>query len=192
MACSKKITDDILYDCVDLPKKGLSGSAGVLINYDDIDWSATVKSGSVITNLALNSGATGYAIQWYKDIASANSSYNKDTENEDGFLQNFVCRLATSTAENAERANELKQGRFIVVLKTKYLGTDEEDAFKALGFDAGLTLSEMAFDTSENSGGITFTLGTEDGDIEKYPYMIVLETNYDTTQTDFDALFVTA
>lgn len=189
MACVKKITTDILYDCADKPKKGIDGSKAVLINWEDIDFASSTINGAQITALVLKSGTTGYALEWFKDLASANSAFAPNTEDVDGFLHNFLARMGTTSNEHAERANELKNGRFIVVYESKYKGTSKEDAFKVRGWQNGMRLSEMTENTLENSGSILFTLATEEGDVEDYPYNTLLETDYDTTKASFDSLF---
>ena len=189
MTCAKKITADILYDCVDVPKKGIDGGSAVLINWDDIDKASSTETGGLITDLVLKAGTSGFKLEWYKDLASGNSSFSPNTEDVDGFIHNMLARLATTTVENAERANELKNGRFIVVYESKYKGTDSDDAFKVRGWDNGLRLSELVENTLENSGSLLFTLSTEEGDVEKYPYNVFLETDYATSKATFDALF---
>ena len=189
MDCTEKLTDNILYDCTDIASKGLDGGKAVLINIDDLDRTATVSDGATITNLALKSGTTGYSAEWFKDLGSVNSAYAPSTEDIDGFTHNFLCRIATSSADNAERARELAQGRFIVVVETRYKGTSNTEAFKVMGFVNGLRLSEMTWNTMENSGSQVYTATTEDGYYEPYPYNVYLNTDYDTTKADFDSLF---
>ena len=84
MACDLKITADILFDCADAPKRNLDGGQAVLINWDDIDFAATVVAGSTIQDLVLKSGTTGFTLQWYRDLASATGTYTPDTEQIDG------------------------------------------------------------------------------------------------------------
>jgi len=189
MACNKKVTNDILFDCADAPKKGIDGGKAVLINWDDIDFAGSTKAGSKITELALKAGTTGIAVEWYKDLASSNSSFAPSTENVDGFLHSFLARIGTTTAEHAETANELKNGRFVVVYESKYKGLLNVEAFKVRGWDCGMKLSEMTENTLENSGSILFTLATEEGDVEQYPYNVFLETSYVVSKATFDALF---
>jgi len=191
MACNKKVTDDLLFDCADAPKKGIDGGKGVLINWDDIDRSGSTFSGATITDLVLKSGATGFSVQWYKDLASANSAFTPNTEDVDGFTHNFLTRLANSSAANAERANELKNGRFVMVYETRYKGVNNAEAFKVAGWENGLKLSEMTNNTLENSGATLFTLATEEGDVERYPYSVFLENDYATSKATYDALFAT-
>lgn len=190
MICNRKVTADLLFDCLDKPKKGIDGGQGVLINFDDIDRSASTVAGAKVTDIVLKAGKTGIAVQWYKDLASANSSFAPSTEDVDGFLHNFLTRLANSSADNAERANELAGGRFVMVYETRYKGLLNAEAFKVAGWESGMKLSEMTNNTLENSGSTLFTLATPEGDTESYPYNVFLETSYDVSKATFDTLFV--
>ena len=192
MACSNKITSDILYDCADMPKKGIDGNKAVLINVNDIDWTATTSTGAIVSALALSGEATGFQVTWYKDLASATGAFAPNAEDIDGFTHSFLSRIANTSAENAERANELKNGRFIMVYETTYKGVANAEAFKIAGFENGLTLSELAMSTAENSGSMTYTLTSREGPVEQYPYHIFLDTDYATSKAAFDALFVEA
>lgn len=192
MTCgNKKLLEDLLYSCADKARQGIDGGNAVLINWEDIDFAGSTVDGAIITDLVLKAGLTGFAFQWYKDLASANSAYTPNTDAADGFTQSFLGRLATTTAEHAEVANILKNGRFVVVYESRYKGLLQEDAFKVRGFEVGLKLSELVENTLENSGSILFTLATEEGDSEEYPYQIFLETDYATSKATFDAKFAT-
>lgn len=190
MDCRRKVTENLLFECADAPKKGIDGGKGVLINWEDIDRTASTTSGSIITDIVLKNGASGVSVQWYKDLASANSAFAPSTEDVDGFTHNFLSRLANSSAKSADRANELKGGRFVMVYETKYKGVDNKDALKVAGWENGLKLSEMTNNTLENSGATLFTLATEEGDFEQYPYQVFLEgDDYETSKATYDALF---
>lgn len=189
MACPDKLTADILFDCADAPKRGVDGGSAVLINWEDIDFAATTMTGGTVSDLALKSGTTGIKLEWYKDLASSTGTFAPNAEDVDGFTHAFLSRLPNSSAANAERANELKNGRFIIVYETKYKGALNAEAFKVGGIDNGLRLTELTFNTAENSGAMLFTLSTEEGDVERYPYSVLLEADYATTKASFDALF---
>lgn len=189
--CAPKITADMIYDCADKPKKGLDGGKAVLINFADIDRASSVVAGATITDLVLAAGLTGYSMEWYKDLASANTSFSPSTEDVDGFLQNWLCRMGVPSADVAERSRELKEGRFVIVAELRYKGTANAEAFVVLGWDNGLKLSELTWNTLENSASVLFTLATEEGDYEEYPFMKFLETDYATSKATFDALFAT-
>lgn len=189
--CADELTADMIFDCADKPKRNLDGGKAVVINWDDIDRAGSTVAGATISDLVLAAGKTGFSAEWFKDLASVNSAFAPNTEDVDGFLHNFLCRIAVPSADNAERARELSQGRFIVVVETKYKGASDAEAFKVLGWDQGLKLSEMTYNTLENSGSIPYTVATEEGDTESYPYNIFLETDYATSKATFDALFAT-
>lgn len=189
MACINKLSGDILFNCDDKPKKGIAGSTAVLINYDDIDFGASTQTGATITNLALKAGTTGYKLEWYKELASASGQYTPNDEEIDGFGHSFLGRLTTTSAGNAEKARELSAGRFVIAYESKYQGVSQLEAFKVLGWEASLELSEMTTSTEENSGSILFTLTTKEGEYEDYPYSILLNTDYATTASDLEALF---
>lgn len=189
MACINKLSGDILFDCNDTPKKGIAGSRAVLVNYEDVDFGATTTSGATTSNFVLKAGATGYKLEWYKELASAGGTYTPNAEEIDGFAHSFLGRLTTSSANNAERARELKEGRFVVIYESKYQGVGQKEAYKILGLESGLELSEMNTSTNENSGSILFTLSTKESDYEQYPFGVLLNVDYATTSADVEALF---
>jgi hypothetical protein len=183
----------MIFDCADKPKKGVDGGKAVAINWDDIDWAATTISGSTITDLVLKAGKSGFAVEWFGDLASANSAFAASDEDMSGYLHNFLTRIATSSAAGAERAAELSQGRFVFALETRYKGVDNLEAFKVMGIENGVKLTEMTWSTLENSGSLLYQVSTKEGDTETYPFNIFLEgASYAVSKATFDSLFATA
>ena len=189
--CSPELTADMVFDCADKSKKGLDGGRAVVINWEDIDRAGSTVAGATISDLVLNAGKSGFAAEWFKDLASVNSAFAPSAEDIDGFLHNFLCRIQNASADNAERSAELSQGRFVVVVETRYKGAANVEAFKVFGWENGLKLSEMTYNTLENSGSIPYTAATEEGDYETYPYNVFLETDYATSKATFESLFAT-
>jgi hypothetical protein len=194
MTCPTKIlTEGILYDCLaDIMKKGIAESNAVIINWDDIDHAGSTETDSIISDLVLKAGTVGLKLEWAQDLASSGSTFAPNTEDVDGFAATFLSRMATTTADHADRCRELKDGRFVIVYKSKFKGVDDVDQFKVRGWDQGLKLTELAENTNENSGSILFTLANEDGEFERYPYMVFLETDAATSQSTYDTLFAPA
>lgn len=192
MACNKLITTDILHSCSDVPKKGLDAGRAVLINFDEVDWTATkaAVTGSLISAITLQTGLTGFELSWHKELASVASSFAPNAEDVDGFSHSFLGRIPTTTADAATRSNELKNGRFVVVVETSYKGATLNEAFKVYGLENGLELSELQNSSNENSGSILFTLASREGTVEQYPYHVFLDTDYDTSKQWFDANFL--
>lgn len=189
MACNKKITQSILFDCENLGVAGIDNATAVLVNFADVDKASSTVSAGTISDLVLFSGTTGYSLEWYKDLANATATYAPDAEAVDGFQHSFLGRITTSTAEASKRANELKNGRFVLIVEGSFKGTNNADAFKVFGYETGLYLSELNFSINENSGNILFTVATKEGSYEQYPYHTFLETNYATSSATFAALF---
>jgi len=187
--CNKKITDDMLFDCSASGKAGVDSGFAVIINSEDLDLTGTSVSASTISDLILNSGTTGYKLEFYKQLINANGSYSPNAEAVDGFIHTVNLRMSTPSAESANRATEIKNGRFIVIIETTYKGVNNGDAFRVLGFENGLELSEMQTSTNENASNITFSLTTREGNYEQYIHHIFNETNYATSKAAFDSLF---
>lgn len=189
--CNPELTADMLYNCADKPKKGLDGGRAVIINYKHVDRQGSTEAGATISDLITLAGTSGFAAEWFKDLASANSAFTPSTDQEDGFVHNFLTRIKNASANSAERAAELSQGLFVVVCETKYKGVNNAEAFKVFGWENGLKLSEMVFDTLANSGSLLYTVSTEEGSTETYPFNIFLEADYATSKATFDTLFAT-
>ncbi|HRE77113.1 MAG TPA: hypothetical protein PLL09_04725 [Flavobacterium sp.] len=188
--CLKKLTQNITYDsCTPAlrAKTGLETKA-VIINRSDLDFTAITESGATVTNLSLMSGATGYSINWVKQLGNTASAYSVN-DGLDTYNHSFICRVFGQSASDAEIIKELGEGEFLVVVETKFKGVDQKDAYKIFGLESGLKKSEGTFSSIENDGSYVFTLSSVEGFGESYPYKVYLETDYTTTKTKFDALF---
>lgn len=190
MSCINKLTANISYDCstTNRAKGGLEEKA-VLINISDIDLSALTMSGSTITNLTLKSGATGYEITTIKQLNSIASEFSVN-DGLDTYLQSFSGRVFGQGAADVEVIKQLSKGNFVVVVETKYKGTGSVDAYKVLGAENGLKMSEGSFTSLENDGSFLFTLSSVENFGESDPYKLYLETSYTATKTKFDNLFL--
>lgn len=190
MSCINKLTGNIAYDCsiANRAKSGLETKA-VLINVADLDKTAITESGATVTNLSLVSGSTGYSISWIKQLGSTASEVSLNDSGVDTFSHSFACRVFGQSAEDAERVKELLESEFVVVVESKFKGTDNADAYKIFGLENGLKMAEGSFTSLENDGSFIFTLKSQEGFGESYPYKIYLETDYATTKAKFDALF---
>ena len=191
MACgTTKITQNISYDCTPAgrAKAGLESKA-VIINKSDLDLTALTVSGASVTNLSLASGSTGYSIEWIKQLANTASEYVANESGVDTYSHSFVGRIFGQTAADAERAKELKDGEFVVIVESKFKGADNLSAYKVFGLENGLRMSEASFTSLENDGAFLFTLASVEGYGESYPYQVWSEGTYVTNKAKFDALF---
>lgn len=191
MECISKLTANISYDCspAERAKAGLETKA-VIINRSDLDLTAVTTSGGSVTNISLISGATGFSIDWIKQLGSSTSSYKANDSGVDTYSHGFACRVFGQGSDDAERIKELGSGEFVVVVETRWKGTSNASAFKIFGLENGLRKSEGAFSSLENDGAYTFTLSSVEGYEESYPYQVWKEGNYAAMKAKFDNLMV--
>ncbi len=185
--CLKKLSQDLLRSCADKGVRGLEVNA-VAINSSDIDRSASTSAENIISSIVLKSGATGFKIQGLKQLHSFTSTYNYSETEEMGFTQTFLGKAPNTSAENINFLNQL-QGSCVIVVQTKYKGTDAEDQFLVLGWDSGLTLTESEYNSLENSGNIPFTLASGESSYEQYKAHTFLEGSTAVSESSFEALF---
>ena len=189
--CIEKIIGNIGYDCSreGRAKAGLETRA-VILNKSDLDLTAVTSSGSVVTNITLESGATGYYCDWILKQGNNTAAFVAGENTAPIFNHSFLARIHGTGAQDAERARELGNGEFEIVTQTKWKGTDNVEAYKVFGFDSGMKMSELTYSANENDGSMLFTLSSvENGGGETYPFMIYNEGSYAANKARFDALF---
>lgn len=193
--CDGLLTGDILFDCEAPAKAGLEVDV-ILLNREDIDIDATTVSPTnkiLLTNLALKATKTGFLIKGVKQIFAANQELVKKEIGTDKWKHTFTGAILSISAENKLRLQEMSEGASLVaVIHTKFKGVDNEDAFHVLGYDQGLELATSTWASNENEGTMQFELSSADGYEETTMVRTLLETDYATTKTAFDAKFASA
>lgn len=195
MACDGLLTSDILFDCDNAPKGGIEVDV-LLVNREDIDIDAVTFDASnklLMTNFQLKSGKTGYLLQGVKQIQSAAAELVKKETSVDAFKHIFNGVILNFSAANKLEIQSMAEGASIVaIIELKWKGASNADAFQVLGYDAGLELNTLAWNTNENDGTVSIELSSVDGFEEPKMVMTLLETDYATTKTAFDAKFAQA
>lgn len=161
MACIKKLTTDITYDCANLGALGGIGGIDevIIINTSDISSIAEAFGAGTITMLT---GAKGYIVNsvnnsiMYQDAIKVNDIVPPG-EDQSVIIKILAGRGTSSSPSGyRNRIAELLGGNFRVALKSKTGGYYLAGAF------CGLEASDLATDSS--SGGIsTVTLKTPEG-----------------------------
>jgi hypothetical protein len=192
MACEGLISADILFDCANPAIGGIEADV-LLINAEDIDITATTISNTnktLVTNLALKTGKTGYLLAGVKQVNGANSELVKKEMGPDKFKHVFSGVILNPSAANKLQATNLSEGaKYVVVIEQKWKGASNADAFVILGYKSGLELQTMTWNTKENDGTIAFSLESTEGYEEPTLPLTLLETDYATTKTAFNAKF---
>lgn len=193
--CEEKLAADLAKDCDNKPIGGVEVNA-VLINFDDVDKTTSTLDATndlIITNLATFSGTTGYSLEGIKQSNGASVELVKKEDSFDKYKHLFSGVILTPSAENKKSlANIASGGRYIVVIEKKWKGASQADAFEVLGWDSGLVISTLVWNTKEADGTIKFELASEDGYEEPEMSRNNFETDYATTKTAFDAKYATA
>lgn len=193
--CEELLTADIQKDCDNKPVGGVEVDI-VIINFADVDKATSTFDGSndlLLTNLSTFSGKTGYSIEGIKQTQGASFELVKKEDGFDGFKHKFEGVILAPSVENKKRLSEISSGgRFVVVVEKKWKGDSQEDAFEVLGFDVGMEIETVVWNTKEADGIIKFSLSSVDTFEEPKMTLNNLETDFATTKIAFDAKYATA
>ena len=191
--CTGKITADFVVDCDNLPIAGLESNA-IIINKDDIDYTATTISGGnrvLATNLVLKEGKTGYSFQGVKQSNSKNWELVPKDNLPNKYKHVFNGIVFNPTALNKLQVANLALGaKYVVVVEQLWKGADSDEAFEILGLNAGLILTEAKNASNENDNTISLVLSSQEGYEEPLLPRTLLITDYATTKTAFDNEFI--
>jgi len=192
--CEDKLAADIIKDCDNKPIGGLEVSA-VLINFDDIDKATSTLDAAndlIITNLSTLSTTSGFALEGIKQTNGASFELVKKEDSFDAYKHLFSGVILTPSAANKKSmANIASGGRYVVVVEKKFKGASQAEAFEVLGWDSGLVISTLVWNSKESDAVIKFELASEDGYEEPEMSRNNLETDYATTKIAFDAKYAT-
>ena len=191
--CEEKLAADIEKDCDNKPKGGIEVNV-VIINMDDVDKStSTTDAVDRITNLSTFSGTSGFSLEGIKQVNGASFELIKNEEGFDKYNHVFAGVILNPSAENKKSLSNIASGgRYVVVIEKKWKGIDQDDAFEVLGWDTGMVISTVVWNTKEADGVIKFELASEAAFEEPEMTRNNLETNYATTKVAFDAKYATA
>lgn len=186
---------DFVLSCDDKAQGGLENDV-LLINRSDVDYSAITYDASnktIVTNFQLKSGKTGYLLQGVKQVNSTAYELVKQEFSFDTFKHTFNGVVLTPSSANKEQAEKLASGgKYVVIVNRKYKGASNADAFEIYGLESGLELETMTYNSKENNGVISFALSSAEGEDETSLPKTLLETDYATTLTAFEAKFLQA
>ena len=193
--CEDFLSADIQKDCSNKPIGGIEVSV-VLIPMNYINKTTSTISPTnklLITDLATNTGTQGYFIDGIKQAQGAMFELVKKEETFDMYKHSFAGVVLNPSVANKLELSKLASGvRYVAVIEKKWKGQNSTEAFEVLGWDSGLVISEMTWNTKESDGIIKFVLSNEDGYEEPEMTRTLLETDYATTKTSFNNKFATA
>ncbi len=168
MACIKKITRDLAFNC---ENPGLiSGIVGVeeaiVVNRSDVN-STSVSNSDASAIVTLKTGTRGYTVQCVKNSVQVTEA-SRINDNAPTMLETSVAMKLLSSDPVAGYLIAMLSGSFLVAVKTK------TNQYYLLGCLAGLKVSDLSTD-SATDGVTTVTLKTPDGACGDYRYTITAE-----------------
>lgn len=168
MACIKKISSDLGFDCNNPGLiSGISGvEEAIIINFEDVSSvSATPSTGSAL--ITLKAGTKGYTIQCVKNSVQITEAARAN-DNAPTMLELTANIKLLSALPVVTYINGLLSGSFLLAVKTK------TNQYYLLGAHSPLEVSDMVTD-SATDGVTTATLKTPDGSCGDYRYIITAE-----------------
>tara|TARA_R110000851_G_scaffold204335_1_gene356215 strand:+ start:2724 stop:3317 length:594 start_codon:yes stop_codon:yes gene_type:complete len=192
MSCNKDIAKSFSIDCTSVPVKGLIQSVTIM-NRTDIDRGATVfnADGVTIEGMTLKAGAKrAYLMDGVKNLLNAQATFVSKDDTFDAWNHTLSGYIADLNPANLAEIQAYTNGAEIcAIVRTKYEGADGtgSTAYKVLGYEVGMSMTESVFDANEN-GGLPFTLGNKDGyENNQFPYAFFI-TDLATTEAAVLAL----
>ena len=192
--CDSLIAQDIDFACADLVTKGLEHD-GIIINRDDIDFSATTFNSTnpnIIESLVLKSGKQGYKViqQGNTPFTGTQSTLEVGTYRNTWTHQIPLAILANDPDTCKDIIDGLANGTFVAILRNKFKGTSGDAEYQVYGYTQGLVASEGTNDkySEDTDGGWLITL-QETG--TRQSAMWFFDTDAATTLAAYEALLVT-
>lgn len=186
---------DFVLNCDDRAKGGLESDI-LLFNRDDVDYDSITydaANSNIVTNFQLKSGSTGYLLQGVKQVNSTAWELVKQEFSFDTYKHTLNGVILTPSAANKDQAQKITSGgRYVAIVNRKYKGASNADAFEIFGLTTGLEAETMTYNSNENNGVISFALSSVEGEEETSVPHTLLETDYATTLTAFEAKFAEA
>lgn len=192
MACGE-ITLGSAADCDNLPAGGTRAKA-IVFNYDDIvSYSEDPEVGGVITDITLKPGKYGYEFTGLGNSFKKAENFNRSASTGLGtFKHSLSIIIYERTQEQKDNINDLKNGRFVVVMFNR---GDDADSIELYGKQVGVELQPGTVrDAYANDGLFVLSFATPEGDFEnekELPQSVWI-TDYSTTEAMLDALLPTS
>ena len=189
--CDYLISKAISVDCENQSVAGLEPN-GLIINRDDIDFSATTfdaQNPNIIKTLVLKSGKKAYDIiqQGATPFTGVASNLNVGTYRNTWTHDVPIAVLGNDPDIAANIIDKLSNGTFVVILRNVQKGTTGNAEYQVYGYAQGLRASEGVNEkySEDTDGGWLITLQEQ-----RTPKsaMFFFNTDATTTATAYEAL----
>ncbi len=186
--CDGAISKNFVKDCSYNPKAGL-GNTVFLMNTEDIDKSATQQNTARtnITNLVLKDGNKIYKIEGAGKFPQGGTEIVKG-DNGDSWKHKLTVRILYYGIEEREQVQQLvKNGRITAIIKKKDGGKQGELTYEVLGYESGLAVQSVNWNSAENNGVVSVEFATEEGEEEATDRKVLTLTDLAGTENFLSA-----
>tara|TARA_R110002153_G_scaffold1965_2_gene9714 strand:+ start:6231 stop:6800 length:570 start_codon:yes stop_codon:yes gene_type:complete len=189
MACENKMTGNVSRDCSYRPSQGVLEA--YLINLDDIDKAACTATPTALTSLVLKAGAKIYSVDSVDTGLGLAATGARDAYGM-AYTHTQRLRIIDGTSATWARLDELKEGNFVSIVKTKGASSDGLSQYKVGGFDFGMKMTADSVDYDAESGTRGIELTSQEGSMEANSALIYLDTDVATTEAFLSTNLFTA
>lgn len=189
--CDYLISKAISVDCENQSVAGLEPN-GLIINRDDIDFSATTfnaQNPNIIETLVLKSGKKAYDIiqQGATPFTGVASNLNVGTYRNTWTHDVPIAVLGNDPDIAANIIDKLSNGTFVAILRNVQKGTNGDAEYQVYGYAQGLRASEGVNEkySEDTDGGWLITLQEQRAPKSA---MFFFDTDAATTATAYEAL----
>lgn len=189
--CEALIAQDITFDCESMSVRGMEAD-GLIINREDIDFSATIfnaQNPAIIETLVLKTGKKAYEV-----VQMGNTPFTGLVSNLNiGTYRNTwthdipIAVLGDDPDVVKDIVDPLANGTFVLILKNKTKGTNGNGEYKVFGYAQGCRASAGTNDkwSEETEGGYLITL--QEANAPKAA-MFYFKTDSATTAAQYESL----
>jgi hypothetical protein len=184
-----EITADNLNNCLN-PLQGGTEDEMIALNKNDIDVITRAADGFNVENITLKTGAKGFVIDGLKNSISPSFASvevgvfdrYEHTVNAKGFDISISARNAV---------NGMTGGKYVVLTKNTYNGTDGDAKYVIHGLDQGLGFTVTRNPNDDTQGAFDFTFATKVNKEPNIPAGLFI-TDEATTEAVWESLKVVA
>jgi hypothetical protein len=188
--CTSKLSKNFVRDCIYKPKAGLHEVA-YLINLDDIDKASSQlgATGMNISSIVMKMQSDGTTPRTIFKAEGA-GKYPQGTselvkgDNGSMWVHGLNARIVYYGVDQREELQAMvENGRFVAIVKKRDGGLADEIRYEVLGWESGMAVQAVNWNSNENNGVVSVELKTEEGEEEGTDRKVFMDTDIDTTET---------
>jgi len=183
MSCENKLAKNFIRQCGYKPKSGLENNI-FLLNTKEIDKALSQLSASraSVTSLTLEAAAKIYKAEGAGKFPQGTTELVKG-DNGSSWKHGATVRILYYGEDQREQLQKMvDDGRITAIIEKKDTGLAGELTYDVLGYESGMAVATVTWNSNENDGVVVITLSTEEGEEESTDRKIFMDTDLTTTK----------